>query len=74
LFWLGSNFAVWAFQSDYPGTLAGLARCYWMAVPFFRWMLAGDVFYLTVLFGCSALAGLTVKQLQQQRLAYEATR
>lgn len=74
LFWLGSNFAVWAFQSDYPGTLAGLARCYWMAVPFFRWMLAGDVFYLAVLFGCSALAGLTVKQLQQQRLAYKANR
>jgi hypothetical protein len=74
LFWLGSNFAVWAFQSDYPGTLAGLARCYWMAVPFFRWMLAGDVFYLAILFGCSALAGLTVKQLQQQRLAYETSR
>jgi hypothetical protein len=45
-----------------------------MAVPFFRWMLAGDVFYLAILFGCSALAGFTVKQLQQQRLAYEAAR
>src|SRR5262245_61115715 len=29
LFWLVSNFAVWAFQSDYPKTLAGLGECYW---------------------------------------------
>lgn len=24
----------------------GLLQCYWAAVPFFRWMIAGDVFYL----------------------------
>ena len=58
LFWLVSNFAVWAFQSDYEKSWAGLVQCYWMAVPFFRWMLAGDVFYLAVLFGCAALAGV----------------
>jgi hypothetical protein len=51
-----TNFAVWAFQSDYPPTLAGLGACYWAAVPFFRWMLAGDLFYLAVLLGCMALA------------------
>jgi hypothetical protein len=58
LFYLVSNFAVWAFQSDYEKSLAGLADCYWNAVPFYRWMLAGDVFYLTVLLGCLALAGV----------------
>jgi hypothetical protein len=58
LFYLVSNFAVWAFQSDYEKSLAGLARCYWAAVPFYRWMLAGDVFYITVLLGCLAIAGL----------------
>jgi hypothetical protein len=26
-------------------------------VPFFRWMLAGDVFYLTLLLGCAVLSG-----------------
>ena len=55
LFFVVSNFAVWAFQSDYQKSLAGLAECYWAAVPFFRWMLAGDVFYLAVLLACLAL-------------------
>jgi hypothetical protein len=57
LFYVATNFAVWAFQSDYPKTLAGLGQCYLAAVPFFRWMLAGDVFYLALLLGCLALAG-----------------
>lgn len=57
LFFLVSNFAVWAFQSDYVKTLSGLAECYWAAVPFYRWMLAGDIFYLTVLLACWSLAG-----------------
>lgn len=58
LFFLSTNFAVWAFQSDYPKTLAGLATCYWAAIPFFRSMLAGDVVYLAAIFGCWALAGM----------------
>lgn len=56
-FFLTTNFAVWALKSDYDKTLAGLVECYWSAVPFFRAMLAGDVFYLVVIFGCYALAG-----------------
>jgi hypothetical protein len=60
LFYLVSNFAVWAFQSDYPKTWAGLVQCYWVAVPFYRWMLSGDVFYLVLLFGCAALAGVRI--------------
>jgi hypothetical protein len=64
LFFAVSNFSVWAFENIYPKSLAGLAECYWAAVPFYRWMLAGDVFYLGVLLGCFALAGM-----RQQRLA-----
>lgn len=56
LFFLVTNFAVWAFTPYYQKTLAGLANCYWMAVPFYRWMLAGDVFFLTVLAGTLLLA------------------
>jgi Family of unknown function (DUF6580) len=56
LFFVVTNFAVWAFQSDYPKTPAGLLACYWAAVPFFRWMVAGDVIYLAAIFGCWALA------------------
>jgi hypothetical protein len=57
LFFVTTNLAVWVFQSDYPKTLAGLAHCYTAGVPFFRSMLAGDLFYLGLLFGCWALAG-----------------
>jgi hypothetical protein len=57
LFFIVTNFAVWAFQSDYEKSIAGLIHCYLAAVPFYRWMLAGDTFYLAVLLGCLGLAG-----------------
>jgi hypothetical protein len=69
LFYLVSNFAVWAFQSDYAKTWAGLVHCYWAAAPFYRWMLSGDVFYLALLFSCAALAGVRIPGRGQ--LAYE---
>jgi hypothetical protein len=56
LFFFASNFAVWAFQSDYEKSVAGLVDCYVAALPFYRWMLAGDVFYMTVLTGCWLVA------------------
>lgn len=55
-FFVVSNFAVWAFQSDYEKSLVGLAECYAAAVPFYRWMLAGDIFYIAVLGGCWLVA------------------
>ena len=67
LFFVVTNFAVWAFQSDYEKSFAGLAQCYWAAVPFYRWMLAGDVFYLAVLATCWSLAGSPVTSLQSAR-------
>jgi hypothetical protein len=69
IFWLSTNFAVWAFQSDYEKTLAGLAQCYWAAVPFYRWMLAGDLFYLAVLLSCWMLAESSLPRRQQMELA-----
>ena len=50
-FYLVTNFAVWAFKSDYPNTFAGLMSCYAAGVPFYRWMLVGDAFYLALLVG-----------------------
>ena len=55
-FYVATNFAVWAFTGLYEKTLAGLAQCYLAAVPFYRTMLAGDVFFLIVLGGCLAIA------------------
>jgi hypothetical protein len=74
LFWLVSNFAVWAFQSDYEKSAAGLVECYLRAVPFFRWMVAGDLFYLAVLFGCAALAGLPFAQFGRKLQVEPVTR
>lgn len=51
LFFLLTNFGVWAFGSLYPRTLVGLVTCYTAAIPFFRNTLAGDLLYTLVLFG-----------------------
>ncbi len=40
-----TNFAVWAFTGMYAKTLSGLALSYTMAIPFFKWTLAGDLFF-----------------------------
>ena len=55
-FFLVTNFAVWAVGLSYPRTGAGLLACYAAGVPFFWNTLAGDVFYVTLLFGGFALA------------------
>jgi hypothetical protein len=56
LFFLVTNFAVWAMQTIYPKSLEGLLACYVAAIPFFRSTLLGDLCYATVLFGGFALA------------------
>lgn len=56
LFFVVTNFAVWAMADFYPKTLAGLADCYVAAIPFFQNTVAGDLFYVGILFGGLALA------------------
>jgi len=56
LFFVVTNFGVWAMSSWYPKTWAGLAACYVAAIPFFHLTVLGDAFYVTVLFGGLALA------------------
>lgn len=51
LFFVFTNFGVWALGSMYPRTLAGLVAAYAAAIPFFRNTVAGDLFYTAVLFG-----------------------
>ena len=55
LFFLLTNFGVWAFGSLYPRTLDGLITCYVAAIPFFRNTLQGDILYTFILFGGFAL-------------------
>jgi len=56
LFFVVTNFAVWACGGWYPLGTAGLISCYLNAVPFFKYTLAGDVFFTAVVFGCYALS------------------
>ncbi len=51
MFFLATNFAVWAFQDLYPRTLQGLAQCYVAALPFFDRTVFGDLAWCAALFG-----------------------
>ena len=50
LFFLVTNFGVWASGSFYPKTLEGLISCYAAGIPFFGNTLAGSVFYSGLMF------------------------
>ena len=56
LFYLTTNFAVWAFSGMYAPTLDGLFLSYYMAIPFFKFTLLGDLFYVSLFFGSYAFA------------------
>lgn len=56
LFFVVTNFGVWAFAEWYPKTPAGLTACYAAAIPFFRNTLLSDLLYSALLFGGLALA------------------
>jgi hypothetical protein len=67
LFYTVTNFAVWlAPPFLYERTLSGLARCYLMALPFFRNALAGDLLWTAALFGLYDLAGAWARSRQPQ--------
>jgi hypothetical protein len=51
VFFIVTNFAVWAFGTMYPKTPGGLIDCFAMAIPFFRNTLLGDMLYSGVFFG-----------------------
>ena len=51
VFFLITNFAVWAGSVMYPKSFAGLIACYTAAVPFFWNTMLGNFFFVAVLFG-----------------------
>lgn len=55
LFFIATNFAVWHFSNWYNHNMQGLMHCFYMAIPFFRNTLMGDLFFSGVLFGCYEL-------------------
>ncbi len=56
LFFVSTNFAVWAFDGMYAHNWTGFAACFAAAVPFFKWTLAGDLSFAVAIFGSVALA------------------
>jgi uncharacterized protein DUF6580 len=65
LFFVLTNFSVWAFRTMYPKTGAGLIACYVAALPFFRNTLIGDLLYTAVLFGGFAVLARKLPVLQE---------
>jgi len=61
LFYLVSNFGVWA-AGWYPPTAEGLLQCYIAGIPFFRNFLAGTLLYSAAFFGTYALAARAVRR------------
>lgn len=51
LFFVVSNFGVWATSGWYGDGLAGLVSCYIAALPFFQHTLIGDLFWVGIVFG-----------------------
>ncbi len=53
IFFVVTNFVVWLEQrgANYENSSAGFAECYYNAIPFFRYMVQGDLLYVTALFG-----------------------
>lgn len=54
VFFLVTNFSVWAEGTMYPKTVGGLIACLTAGIPFFGNTLAGDLFYSVLLFGTYA--------------------
>jgi hypothetical protein len=51
IFFLVTNFAVWAVSGMYPMTWRGVLQCYVAALPFLDKTVLGDLFWTAVLFG-----------------------
>jgi hypothetical protein len=51
IFFVTTNFAVWAFGGLYSPDVTGLMQCYVAGLPFLKYTVAGDLFWAAVLFG-----------------------
>lgn len=51
LFFIITNFGVWLIGDIYPQTIEGLIRCFYLALPFFRNTVIGDLIFVGLFFG-----------------------
>lgn len=59
VFFMTTNFAVWAFGGIYTADLQGLIQCYVAALPFLQYTMAGDLVWAVILFGGAWLVQAT---------------
>ena len=64
IFFLITNFAVWATLGTYAPNVTGLFKCYIAALPYFRNTVASDLLYAVLMFGGLALAQSRIPSLQ----------
>ena len=69
LFFVLTNFGVWAMDHLYPKTIAGLVDCFVAAIPFFRNMLLGNLLYSALLFGALAFSENRFVRLRESAVA-----
>ena len=71
LFFIISNFGVWASGTFYPKNIAGLISCYAAGIPFFKNTLMGDFVYCAVMFGAFEFAQYKIPQLRLNKVFNE---
>ena len=70
IFFLVSNFGVWAGGGMYPKNLAGLINCYIAGIPFMNNTIISDFLFTTVLFGSYYLLQSEYSSLKIKHLKY----
>ncbi|MFH1253145.1 MAG: DUF6580 family putative transport protein [Candidatus Uhrbacteria bacterium] len=71
-FFLVTNWAVWQFGFWYQHNLFGLMQAYFMAVPFFRNTLLGDLTFGLAFVGAAELFGLLCRFKKEKTLVSES--
>lgn len=67
VFFVLTNFGVWAGSTMYPQTFVGLAECYVAALPFLGWSVLGNLFFAGIFFGGFELAGRRFPKLASRK-------
>jgi len=70
IFFLVSNFGVWAGGTMYPKNISGLITCYTAGIPFIYNTIISDVLFTTVLFGTYYLLQVEYSSLKIKQLKY----
>jgi hypothetical protein len=60
-----TNFTVWATESLYPHTIAGLTASFVAGIPFYQNQILGDAFYTAAIFGGYALLSRAFRAVPQ---------